>query len=226
MKTPLLSLLAGVAASACTPRFNTSADTLSVEKMHPIAVDRTVYDVVITPAPADFALSAGDAAQVDALASAFRARGVGPITITAPQGSLNDRAAIRVVADIRDRLHAHGLPWSTIRGASYRADAKSDEAPIYISFATYVATSAPCGAWSRDESLTFANLNPANFGCSTQANLAAMVENPADLLGPRGVDPADLGRRETVLEGYREGEITSTQRDSQTIAGTNDVFGE
>ncbi|MEO1310614.1 MAG: CpaD family pilus assembly protein [Pseudomonadota bacterium] len=227
MRNRLIFLLAaGVAATACTPRFNTSADTIEVERLHPIGVDKTIYDLVIAPGPAEFDLTLNDAARVDALVNAYRARGTGPITITAPQGSANARAATRIVADVRDRMHGAGLPWSVVRGASYRADAASDAAPIYISFASYVATASECGAWSRDESLSYSNLNPANFGCASQSNLAAMVENPGDLITPRGVEPGDTGRRNTVLTGYREGEVTSTTRDPQTITGTNDVFGE
>jgi len=218
-------LAAAAILGACTPRFNTPADTLDVSRLHPISIDATVYDVVIAPRPDDFDLRLSEAAEIDALADAWRARGAGPITVTTPFGSLNGRAANRLAADIRDRLHGAGLPWSVIKGASYPADVADAAAPIVISFTTYVATSAPCGVWSRNIGTSYDNLNPANFGCATQQNLAAMVENPADLIGPRTVAPGDYLRRKTVLERYRAGELTSTPRDIQTIDGASDVFG-
>jgi pilus assembly protein CpaD len=49
-----------------------------------------------------------------------------------------------------------------------------------------------------------------NLGCANQRNLAAMVENPADLVQPRGETPAWSGRRSTVLDKYRKGESTAT----------------
>jgi pilus assembly protein CpaD len=44
-----------------------------------------------------------------------------------------------------------------------------------------------------------------NLGCSSQRNLAAMVDNPADLVQPRGEGPIYTPRRTTVMEKYRAG---------------------
>ena len=49
-----------------------------------------------------------------------------------------------------------------------------------------------------------------NLGCASQRNLAAMVDNPADLVQPRGETPAYTMRRTTVLDKYRQGESTAT----------------
>ena len=43
------------------------------------------------------------------------------------------------------------------------------------------------------------------IGCATQRNLAAMVDNPADLVQPRAETPAYTMRRTTVMEKYRQG---------------------
>ena len=45
-----------------------------------------------------------------------------------------------------------------------------------------------------------------NLGCATQRNLAAMVDNPADLIQPRGEGPAYSARRSVALDKYRKGE--------------------
>jgi pilus assembly protein CpaD len=49
-----------------------------------------------------------------------------------------------------------------------------------------------------------------NLGCASQRNLAAMVENPADLVQPRGDTPTYTGRRTTVLDRYHRGESSAT----------------
>jgi pilus assembly protein CpaD len=54
-----------------------------------------------------------------------------------------------------------------------------------------------------------------NFGCSTQQNLAAMVENPEDLVQPRASTPAYAARRQTVIEKYRKGENPSGQYETK-----------
>jgi pilus assembly protein CpaD len=57
----------------------------------------------------------------------------------------------------------------------------------------------------------FENQPPWNFGCASQRNLAAMVDNPADLVQPRAETPAYTMRRTTVVEKYRAGTSTATQ---------------
>ncbi len=53
------------------------------------------------------------------------------------------------------------------------------------------AQAGPCGLWPDDlgpsnDMKHFDNQPYYNLGCATQRNLAAMVENPADLVQPRG----------------------------------------
>jgi len=79
-----------------------------------------------------------------------------------------------------------------------------------------IATAGPCGQWP-------ANLGPGqdasymenrpywNLGCASQRNLAAMVDNPADLVQPRAETPVLTSRRATALDKYRKGEATATQ---------------
>ena len=78
-----------------------------------------------------------------------------------------------------------------------------------------VATASPCGVWTQDIGKSYGNLTTPNFGCATQNNLAAIVSDPRDLITPRGMTPADVGRRSIVLDKYREGETTSTEKDKQ-----------
>jgi pilus assembly protein CpaD len=62
-----------------------------------------------------------------------------------------------------------------------------------------------------------------NLGCATQRNLASMVDNPADLVQPRGEQPAYTGRRTVVLEKYRKGEPTATIDPNASIGKISDV---
>jgi pilus assembly protein CpaD len=49
-----------------------------------------------------------------------------------------------------------------------------------------------------------------NFGCANQRNLAAMVDNPTDLVQPRPETPAYTERRTASFGKYRKGESTAT----------------
>ena len=53
------------------------------------------------------------------------------------------------------------------------------------------------------------------LGCSTVSNMAAQISDPRDILGQRPQDPADAGRRSTVIDKYRKGEVTSGAKDEQ-----------
>jgi pilus assembly protein CpaD len=43
-----------------------------------------------------------------------------------------------------------------------------------------------------------------------------MVDNPADLVQPRGESPSYTMRRTTVIEKYRQGASTATQQPANT----------
>lgn len=73
----------------------------------------------------------------------------------------------------------------------------------------YVATT--CGQWPHDLGTAdvrrdMANTAHYNHGCATQANFAAMVANPNDLLQPRAEGEIDAARRQTIVGRYRRGE--------------------
>jgi pilus assembly protein CpaD len=78
------------------------------------------------------------------------------------------------------------------------------------------AMAGPCGMWPNDlgssnDRMYNENVPYWNHGCANQRNLAAMVDNPADLVQPRGETPALSARRAIVLDKYRKGESTATQ---------------
>ena len=49
-----------------------------------------------------------------------------------------------------------------------------------------------------------------NFGCAHQRNIAAMIDNPSDLVQPRSETPAYTTRRTAAFEKYRKGLPTTT----------------
>jgi pilus assembly protein CpaD len=89
------------------------------------------------------------------------------------------------------------------------------DALLKVGFLRYTAQIPQCGGW---ENITGTRNNKAyeNFGCAVTANIAAQVANPEDLLGPRPETPIDSGRRATVLDKYRKGEVTASAKDEQS----------
>jgi pilus assembly protein CpaD len=98
----------------------------------------------------------------------------------------------------------------------YHPDDPRTFATIRLSYPKITAVAGPCGLWPEDlgPSLHDYNYNENkpyhNFGCATQRNLAAMIDNPADLEQPRAETPAYTSRRNAAFEKYRKGEPTNT----------------
>ena len=59
------------------------------------------------------------------------------------------------------------------------------------------------GRWPDDLLDNVENKHYADFGCSYQNNLAAQIDNPADLLGPRKQTPIDAENRINAIDVYQ-----------------------
>ena len=93
-------------------------------------------------------------------------------------------------------------------------------ASIKINYSKLVAETGPCGRWPHDlgpsNNRGYNENHPYwNLGCASQHNLAAMVDNPADLVQPRGETPGYTGRRTVAIDKYRKGEDPSGKYNSQ-----------
>ena len=55
------------------------------------------------------------------------------------------------------------------------------------------------------------------------ANLAAMVADPRDLVAPRTMGVGDTGRRLDVIERYRAGESTASERSEHESGAVSNV---
>ncbi|PCI02766.1 MAG: pilus assembly protein CpaD [Hyphomicrobiales bacterium] len=172
---------------------------------HPIVVsDNEVYE--------DLALSANtrklslrDRNVVRDFAFRFKRSGARSVRIVIPIGSRNERAARRVQPQISAELRLAGIRQSQIATTGYQASAHGDAASVRLVYsAMTAAVASECGVWNDDLARSPENRNYHNFGCATQNNLASMIANPADLLGPRGESEIDATRRDKVISDWRE----------------------
>ena len=112
-------------------------------------------------------------------------------------------------AKIVSILAASGVPPQSIVVRTY-SDRGAHLATIRISYPKIIAQAGPCGLWPEDIGPSFnrdyiENQPYWNLGCATQRNLAAMVDNPSDLVQPRGETPAYTARRTTVARKISRG---------------------
>jgi pilus assembly protein CpaD len=179
---------------------------------HRIEVRQAGERLVLQVAPGEVALNSGMRAQVRGLADSYLRWGHGALVVSTPAGGANADAAAVIANEARMALVEAGVPYDVVTGASYDASGV-DSAPLVLSFTRYEARAPDCAPlWEQDLAHQSNNRPWESFGCATQANLAAMVEDPRDLLGPRDEEPRDSGRRGTVMGAYREGDQTHAER--------------
>lgn len=147
---------------------------------------------------------------ITSFAADSRHYGDGSVEILVPSGGANESAVHSVTPEIRQALERGGVTRSRISTRTYSVDDPSADAPIRLAYNRMQATAGTCGEWPKNIGGGVGpNNDYENFGCATQANLAAMVDNPSDLLTPRASTPADQNRRAVVFEKYRSGEVTT-----------------
>ncbi|MEQ8746582.1 CpaD family pilus assembly protein [Pyruvatibacter sp.] len=195
----------------------------NISERHPITVDTQAATLMIDVAPDSVSLSDDDIARIDGFAARYKARGDGPMVMSIPTGAPNRGAASRAAAEVETRLDALALGARDVRLSHYRASGAASNAPLILSFTQHVATPSPCGNWSQDYAFNPRNTASPNFGCAARNNLAVMVADPGDLVAPRGMDPADAQRRDDILERYRAGETTQSERSEEESGAVSQV---
>ena len=217
----LLGALAGlsVALGACT---NTSGEivTASVPDdyrlRHPIVIQEADQSVVIFVGHGRGGLSASQRADVIGLAQTWRREGTGAIVADVPVDTPNAAAATDTFREIKSLLTAAGVPPRGITVHRYHPGDPRQLATIRLNYPKISAVAGPCGLWPEDigpsikNKSYFENKDYYNFGCAYQRNMAAMVDNPSDLVQPRPETPAYTARRSQAFEKYNKGTTTAT----------------
>jgi pilus assembly protein CpaD len=183
---------------------------------HPIAIQEVNKSVVIFVGHARGGLSAPQQADVIGLAQVWQHEATGAIVADVPVDTPNAAAAADAFRAVRSLLAASGVPSNAVTVHHYRPDNPRLLPVIRLNYTRIAADAGPCGVWPDDLGPSINNPDYAdnrhyhNFGCANQRNLAAMVDNPADLVQPRSETPAYTARRTEAFEKYRKGNTTTT----------------
>lgn len=181
---------------------------------HPITIGEADHTFELFIGSSRGSLNPTQRAEVLAFGQRWRSEATGGVIIDVPANSGNARAAADALPEIRSILIASGVPPQSIVVRKYGAPARRI-ATIRITYPRIAAQAGPCGLWPRDIGPSFdrdyfENQPYWNLGCANQRNLAAMVDNPADLVQPRGETPPDQTRRTGVITKYQAGTSTAT----------------
>jgi pilus assembly protein CpaD len=183
-------LLAGLLLGGCM-----GTENRGVESVHQPVVARSDYALDLQTAGG--ALASGEDARLAHWFDAMRLGYGDRVAVDDPEGT--GSAASAQVGGI-----AAGY------GLLVAEDAPVTAAPVAAGTVRVVvsrmrAAVPNCPDWSRDSGHEFESNTSSNYGCSVNANLAAMVANPGDLVrGQQGATFADPATAAKAIEALRK----------------------
>jgi len=196
---------------------------------HPIAIQEADRSIVVFVGQARGGLSASQRADVIGLAQIWLREGTGAISVDVPVDTRNARAAAETFREIQALLAAAGVPPRGIVTRNYRPEDPRQLPAIRLNYPKISAVAGPCGLWPEDlgpsikNKTYFQNKQYYNFGCAYQRNMAAMVDNPSDLVQPRSETPPYTTRRTAAFEKYRKGTTSTTSYPESDRAKLSDT---
>jgi pilus assembly protein CpaD len=217
----LSALLGGCAKRA------PEGDTLAygpedVRERHPIVLRDAPRSLDVFVGRSGSTLDARQAEDVASFAREFRRSGKGGLVAEVPTGDRRDRAAHDTLNGIRAALSRGGVSPAVLSVRSYPVRDPGLTSPIRLTFASLQASVAhSCGQWPTDlgaSDFRFSASNAPywNFGCTSQATLAAQIADPIDLVRSRDEGRPDIVKRMGAITKLREGRDPSTQYRQQT----------
>ena len=183
---------------------------------HPIAVTEADRSIVVFVGRARGGLTADQRAEVMGMASDWMREGTGAVTVDVPVDTPNARAAQESLREIEASFAAAGVPPRALLVRKYHPQDPRQMPAIRVNYPKMTAIAGPCGVWPEDVGLSINNKSYLenksyyNFGCAYQRNMAAMIENPADIVQPRAETAAYTPRRNIAFDKYRKGTSTAT----------------
>jgi pilus assembly protein CpaD len=196
---------------------------------HPIAIQEADRSVVIFVGHGRGGLSASERSDVVGLAQSWLHEGTGTIVADVPVKTSNAAAAADAFREINALLVAAGVPPRGIAVHRYHPDDPRQMATIRLNYPKISAVAGPCGLWPEDlgpaiNNKSYLENKPYyNFGCAYQRNMAAMIDNPSDLVQPRAETPAYTMRRTEGFDKYRRGITTTTDYTDSEKAKLSDA---
>ena len=212
-----VTLLAALALAGCSGNFydnRSKGFTPELpEQTYPIDVVKGAVNLRISARTST--LSPREVTSIRRLAASIASMPV-PIHVTRPAGSL--KAEVKV-AHITRLLVDMGVAADRIRHRAVPGVSR-----IVLSYKRKFAVTRSCDdMWTHPANETASNHPMPGFGCSSQNNLAAMVDNPEDFEHPRVMPPADSDNRLEAIKKFRKKKDFNSATSSQSKVSVKDV---
>jgi pilus assembly protein CpaD len=176
-------------------------------------VDRAVPDRIGLAIHAE-GLSSNQEAALGDFVRRWRDGGGGPIEIAVPASGADPILARRMADAVSVYMTDLGAPTALVKLVGYDPSGAANP-PVLATFSRLQPAAVDCSKTWNNLTSTGANRPSTHFGCTVTADMALQVADPHDLAAPRAADGSDDGRRLVVLDKYRQGQVTSSAKDSQ-----------
>jgi pilus assembly protein CpaD len=197
--------LSAALMSGCAKRDHITVGSVSDDYRtnHPIVVAERDQVLDVPVGASSTRLTRGQREVIAGHLSGYEKDSGAALRILVPSGSRNAGAASYVADEVAELARTEGIHSGLILISHYSVGNPETSAPIRIAYAAITADTGPCGRWPEDVLNTGENKHYANFGCAYQKNLAAQLEDPMDILGPRKRSEIDPENRAVAIELYK-----------------------
>ena len=198
----VILVLAVAACQGESPALPTIVDN-DYRLKHPIAVEPAIALLQLR-ADAGHAVSDDDRRRLHDFAGAFIRRGSGAVEISVGAHASDDNDARAYAQDIAQSLQGEGLKARELRLQLVIADPVATPGRAALRFSTSTVNLPPCRDWSDSAP----NAPYADFGCTLQRNIGAMVADPHDLEQARDFGPTHSAKQDAAIDRMNRGEAT------------------
>ena len=202
-----LAIVAGLSGGCSTiSTFDADPQYYDHNRRHPIMISEEPENFELPVGMNGPAVSPAIEQAIRNYVAEYQQDGTGGITIQVPTAAANEIAAASTGHAVHYALVRAGVSHDRIKVAPYYVGDHSKVAALRLSYLRVKAVAPRCGIWPETQPNRFDNAQHHNFGCAAQQNLAAMVANPADLVYPQPMGPANGARRAKVISDYSRGD--------------------
>lgn len=228
-----LLLAAATMLGACAKQGDlvSSQAPVDVRERHPIVLRDAPRSLDVFVGRSGAGLDSRQEEDVADFAREYRRSGKGGLVAQVPTGARRELAAHDTLNGIRSALSRGGVPETALSVRTYPVADPGLASPIRLTFASLQAgLPHDCGQWPADTGVSsikddMTNEPYWNFGCASQATLAAQVADPIDLVRARSEGRADTAKRLGAIGKLREGKDPSTQYRQETPQINSTVGG-
>jgi pilus assembly protein CpaD len=185
-------------AGACTPTANWSE--VQTPKQNKVESIRLVHDVRF---PSGAQITSGEMAQLDAFINRHDI-GYGDRVYVLTSVSNPPQRTTNVI----NYMKAHGIAAVGLNSV------EAQPGMVRIVVNRHVVVPPNCPDWSKPATADYGNTPMSNLGCSTTANLGAMVADPGELVQGRQPGAADAEGSTGAIRRYRTDKVKPLQTES------------